>query len=277
MKTRDPAVAGTFYPATRDAIEKMIFNILKEESTNINIELASKDIIGAIVPHAGYKYSGYEAVHVFEILHQANRSYDTVIILNPNHHGYGPAVATDEHDNWKTPLGEIMLDQNMIENLAIPKSEIAHQYEHAGEVILPFLQIFLSGDFKIIPISFLKQDPEQAVELAERIAAVNQDLKKKILMIASSDFSHYLPPEEGAEKDKKIIDAILSLDLRKMYSEIISTNASVCGYGPIMTLMHYAKINFAKPVARLLKFGNSGKLSPSDSVVDYASLLFYNN
>ncbi len=277
MKTREPAVAGTFYPANRGAIEKLIYGILKEESTHIDKELSAKNIFGAIVPHAGYNYSGYEAVHVFEILHRANHSFDTIIILNPNHHGYGPALATDEHDKWKTPLGEITLDKAMIENLEIPRSRIAHQYEHAGEVILPFLQLFLPGDFKIIPISILKQDPEHAMDLAERIKSVSKNTKKKILVIASSDFSHYVAPKIGEKIDKKIIEAILSLDLQKVYSEIFSTDASVCGYGPIMTLMHFANINFANPVARLLKFGNSAKRIPADSVVDYASLLFYSD
>jgi AmmeMemoRadiSam system protein B len=275
MNIREPAVAGSFYPADRHGVNELIRRISSKELPEINTGLARREIIGAIVPHAGYIYSGYEAIHVFEILHLSSRIFDTIIIINPNHHGYGPPMATDENTQWKTPLGLVQVDFEMADALEIPRSSDSHRFEHSGEVMLPFLQFFLGYDFKIVPISMLRQDHEQAVQLSEKISRANVILKKRILVLASSDFSHFVSPEVGARTDRIIIDAILSMNAQSVYREIRETQASVCGYGPIMTLIDYANRNFSKPCCKLLKFGNSGKTDPSDRVVDYASFLFF--
>lgn len=278
MKTRKPAVAGSFYPSSTSKLTEMLDELLVTEKSKIKGELSNKKILGGIVPHAGYKYSGCESVHFFEILHQDFKVFfDTIFILNPNHHGYGPEIAVDENDYWETPLGNVPLDNEMINALAFPVSAEAHKLEHSGEVILPFLQKFLDYDFKIIPISFLRQDPEKSIEIAERIIEVNEIQNKKILLIASSDFSHYVTPEVGEKKDKKIIETILKLDVGGVFDIINKTNATVCGCGPIMTLMHYVKTMSEKPEAKLLCFGNSAKSHKALEVVDYASILFYEN
>lgn len=278
MKTRKPAVAGSFYPSSTSKLTEMLDELLVTEKSKIKGELSNKKILGGIVPHAGYKYSGCESVHFFEILHQDFKVFfDTIFILNPNHHGYGPEIAVDENDYWETPLGNVPLDIEMINALAFPVSAEAHKLEHSGEVILPFLQKFLDYDFKIIPISFLRQDPEKSIEIAERIIEVNEIQNKKILLIASSDFSHYVTPEVGEKKDKKIIETILKLDVGGVFDIINKTNATVCGCGPIMTLMHYVKTLSEKPEAKLLCFGNSAKSHKALEVVDYASILFYEN
>lgn len=276
MKTREPAVAGTFYPASSSELTKVLDDLLEIEKSKIKNELSNKKILGGIVPHAGYKYSGCESIHFFEILHQDFKVFfDTIFILNPNHHGYGPEIAIDEHDSWNTPLGTVPLDKDMVDALAFPLSSDAHKYEHSGEVILPFLQKFLDYDFKIVPISYLRQDPVKSKEVAERIIEVNQTLNRKILLIASSDFSHYVTPEVGEKKDKKIIDKILKLDVEGVFNEIYDSNASVCGCGPIMTVMHYVKRTSDNPEVKLLCFGNSAKSHHAYEVVDYASILFY--
>lgn len=276
MKTREPAVAGTFYPASSSDLTRVLDDLLVTEKDNIKKELSAKKILGGIVPHAGYKYSGCESIHFFEILHQDFKVFfDTIFILNPNHHGYGPEIAVDENDSWNTPLGTVSLDMEMIDALAFPLSSDAHKYEHSGEVILPFLQKFLDYNFKIVPISYLRQDPVKSKEVAERIIEVNDILNKKILLIASSDFSHYVTPEVGEKKDKKVIDKILKLDVEGVFNEIYNTNATVCGCGPIMTVMHYVKKTSMNPEVKLLCFGNSAKSHDAHEVVDYASILFY--
>jgi AmmeMemoRadiSam system protein B len=276
MKTREPAVAGTFYPSSTTELAKMLDDLLATEKSKIRNELSNKKILGGIVPHAGYKYSGCESIHFFEILHQDFKVFfDTIFILNPNHHGYGPEIAVDDNDSWITPLGTVAVDMEMVEALAFPKSSDAHKFEHSGEVILPFLQKFLDYEFKIVPISYLRQDPEKSIEIADRILEVNRVLNKKILLIASSDFSHYVSPEIGEKKDKKVIDKILKLDVEGVFKEIKRINATVCGYGPIMTLMHYVKKIGLDPEVKLLCFGNSAKSHKAFEVVDYASILFH--
>ena len=276
MKTREPAVAGTFYPSSSNELTKMLDDLLSVEKTKIKEELTDKKILGGIVPHAGYKYSGYESVQFFEVLHQDFKVfYDTIIILHPNHHGIGPEIAVDENDSWMTPFGEVPLDSVMRDALALPVSSEAHKFEHSGEVIVPFLQKFLDYNFKILPISYLRQDPEKSKEIAKRIIEINKLLKRKLLLLASSDFSHYIDPAIGEKKDKKIIDRILELDIEGVFSEIRNTNATVCGCGPIMTLMYYVLMTAENPEVKLLSFGNSAKGYKSSEVVDYASIIFH--
>jgi len=278
MKTREPRVSGTFYPSSQEELSHKLEELLIEEKEKIDLELANKTIIGGIVPHAGYQYSGCESIHFYEILHQDFQVFfDTVIILNPNHHGYGPEIAIDGNDSWKTPLGTVMLDTEFINGLAMPRSTEAHDYEHSGEVQLPFLQKFLEYEIKIVPISYLRQDPEKSIEIAERIIEINKVQKKNLLIIASSDFSHYVSPDIGERKDRIIIEKILSLDVEGVFNEINNLNASVCGCGPIMTLMHYVSKISEDPKVKLLCFGNSAKSKLATEVVDYASIIFYEN
>lgn len=276
MKIREPAVAGTFYPGNSSGLNDFMDQILSSEKDKINSSLSKKKILGGIVPHAGYRYSGSEAMHFFEILHQDFRVfYDTVFILHPNHHGYGPEIAIDDNDFWKSPFGSVPIDAETRDALALPVSSDAHKYEHAGEVILPFLQKFMDYEFKILPISYLRQDPEISIVVAERIIEVNRILNKHILLIASTDFSHYISPDIGEKKDRKVLEKILNLNLKEMFNEIKQSNVSVCGYGPIMTLIHYVKKISNAPHAELLCFGNSAKNHKATEVVDYASVLFY--
>jgi MEMO1 family protein len=277
MKIRPPAVAGSFYPGNRAAIHTLIDQILAKESPEIDRSLSSKKIIGAVVPHAGYMFSAYQAVHFFEILKNSERQFDTFFIINPNHTGYGSNTALDDNDLWETPLGKIEIDKSFYRYLNFTESSLAHKYEHSGEVMLPLLQQFLSYPFKIVPVTMSRQDTQTAKIIATSIYNANKILKKKICIIASSDFSHFVKPEKGKTLDSFVINAILKLDTDTIYHEVKDKQISVCGFGPIMTLIEYAKLDSENPVAKLLKYGNSGEIVPSDEVVDYASVLVYEN
>jgi len=234
-----------------------------------------KQIIGAVVPHAGYMFSGYQAVHFFEILRNSQEKFDTVFIINPSHTGMGNKISLDTNTHWETPLGISEIDEDFIQNLNIPISEDAHSYEHSGEVVLPFLQHFLDYDFKILPITIKWQDFENANKVANEIFKVNQKLNKKILILASSDFSHQVQADIGKKYDDLVINQITNFNSKKVEEIIRKKNISVCGYGPIMSLIEYSKLRVENPKSKLLRYGNSGEVMPSDSVVDYASILFY--
>jgi len=120
-----------------------------------------------------------------------------------------------------------------------------------------------------------RQDNQNAKIIAASIFNANKILKKKICIIASSDFSHFVEPDEGKKLDSFVIDAILNLDTESVYYEVRNKNITVCGYGPIMTLIEYSKLVTENPVAKILKIGNSGEVIPSDEVVDYVSVLIY--
>jgi AmmeMemoRadiSam system protein B len=275
MLTRPPVVAGSFYPGTKKEIDSLLDRIFLHEKQHIQTSLSAEDLIGAVVPHAGYIFSAYEAVHVFEIISKSKVKYDTFFIINPNHTGYGLEIEVDSSEIWETPLGSVGIDKDFADNLDLPVSETAQMREHSAEVMLPFLQKWLTYPFKIVPICIMRQNPLTSMEIAEKIYKTNQHLKRKIFIIASSDFSHYVDPEKGKEKDTLVLNEIEKLDSRHLYDTVIRNRISVCGYGPIMTLIEYAKLVSAEPQTKILARGNSGKTMPSASVVDYVSVLFY--
>ena len=275
MKVRLPAVAGRFYPGTAAEIRSTLGQILLHEKDKINYSLSGEKIIGGISPHAGYMFSAYQAVHLFEILKRSEQQFDTFIIINPNHTGYGAEISVDENEAWETPLGIVPVDSDFQAELGFTVSSLAHQYEHSGEVMVPMLQYFLDYEFKILPVTMSHQNVENAVLIANAIFKTNKFLKKNICIIASSDFSHYIHPDEGRRLDGFVINEILKLNSVGVYREIKEKNISACGFGPIMTLIEYSKLTAENPKAEILKIGHSGEVIPSEEVVDYVSMLFY--
>ncbi|MCD4731059.1 MAG: AmmeMemoRadiSam system protein B [Bacteroidales bacterium] len=275
MKTRQAAVAGKFYPGSSDELSKQLAQILQKEKPNIDLSLCKRQIIGAVVPHAGYMYSAYQAIHFFEILKHSQQQFDTFFIINPNHTGYGAEISLDENDYWQTPFGKIEIDNDFYDFLDFSESADAHKFEHSGEVMLPLLQYSLNYPFKIVPITLTRQNPANARFIAQNIVKANNVLNKNICVIASSDFSHFVDPSEGKQLDNYVIEEILKLNSEGVYQQVKDKNISVCGYGPIMTLIEYAKILTEKPLVKILKIGHSGEVIPSREVVDYVSILFY--
>ncbi|MGM0407663.1 MAG: AmmeMemoRadiSam system protein B [Bacteroidota bacterium] len=274
MSTRKSVVAGKFYPAEKDEVIHQIEEIREKELSQINLKFKNNTIIGGVVPHAGYMFSAYQAIHFFEIVKQSQKKYETVVIINPNHTGMGHEMAFDSNDFWETPLGKVEVDTDFGQKLGIPISDIEQRNEHSGEVMIPFLQHFLDYSFKIAPITLSHQSFKNAKFLAGRIKDVVDLTDKKILIIASSDFSHFLTPAQGKERDAYVIENILKLNSVAVEKVIKEKNISVCGYGPIMTLMEYAKLVSVKPKVDILKTGHSGEIIPSSEVVDYISILF---
>lgn len=275
MRVRKAAVAGKFYPSQGKELVEMLENILEKEKQNIKIELAQHKIIGGVVPHAGYMFSAYQAVHFFEILKQNASPIETVIILNPNHNGFGPEIATDINDYWSTPLGNVPLDKEFIKYLNIPSAEIAHRFEHSAEVMLPLLQYFLPFPIKIVPISLARQTFISSVKLADSIVKANETLYKRIVIIASTDFSHYLSPEIGKQLDNLVVEEIVKMNTQAIEQKVKQHSISMCGYGPVMTLIEYTKRVSAHPQIEILKRGHSGEIIQSKEVVNYISALVY--
>lgn len=274
MKIREAKVAGKFYPASENEIRHQLDHIKAKEEKSIAYELANHQIAGGVVPHAGHMFSGYEAVHFFEILSRAKIKPETIVIVNPNHTGIGAELAIDNHDKWKTPLGEISLDTELRDMLPFPGSSREQEFEHSAEVMVPFIQHFLGAAVSILPITMSVQNYNYASALAVAIKEAAEKIDREIILIASSDFSHFLTPEKGYELDQLVVDAILDQDPIAVEHVVRKHNISVCGFGPIMTLMEYAKLKAAKEI-KILKRGHSGEVIPSNEVVDYLSILFF--
>jgi MEMO1 family protein len=275
MSVRHATVAGSFYPDAPEAISHLLDQVVRQEQKNFRSKIQPKEVIGGIVPHAGYIYAANEAVHFFHFLRNASATYDTILILNPCHYNADADISLDSNDVWETPAGQVPVDTEFMRFLDIPISEVAQEREHSAEVILPYLQFFLKYKFKIVPISMLKQSYKCASSLAEKIYKANQVLKRKIAIIASSDFSHQVKPEVGFYNDNLVINRILNNSIRGLYDTIHENSISVCGYGPIMTLMFYSRMINPSYKVEILARGDSSKSSESELVVDYVSALFY--
>lgn len=275
MSSRIPSVAGSFYPGSEPALTRLLEDLYRSEEKKIGRVDPAATLIGGVVPHAGYVYSGYEAMHFFHFLKNPERRYDTFVIVNPNHTGMGEDVEADAHDSWESPLGSVPLDTEFIRALELPVARRAQQKEHSAEVMLPFLQYVLDYPFRIAPVCMLRQDPDSARLVAERIRSAQQRLDRKILLIASSDFSHYVEPEFGRQQDDLVLEQVRRLDTGALYAAVRKHNISVCGYGPIMSLIDYAGLVTKNPKTTVLARGNSGKSGRPGPVVDYVSILFH--
>lgn len=273
--TRKTAVAGQFYPEDPRELKDLLDKVYEEEKGDIDLELADKKLIGGVSPHAGYMFSAYQAVHLFEIIRHHKQQFDTFFIINPNHSGMGNDMAYDSNDYWESPLGDVEVDKGFAEYLGLPVSRVEEQREHSGEVIVPMLQYFLEYPFKIAPVTMTMQNHSNARKLAKAIHDAGQQLDKNILLIASSDFSHFVSPQIGREKDQYVLNKIEQMDAKGVEQVIREKHISVCGYGPIMALMEYARLVSQNPRASILKKGCSGDVIPSNEVVDYVSIMLH--
>ncbi len=275
MKTRKTVFEGQFYPEKADELITLINTIEEAESADIDTTHADKEIIGGIVPHAGYEYSGYEALHFFSNIKKSNQQFNTVVILNPDHQGMSEAISVDSHDSWDSPLGEVKVDTEFAKALGLPLVP-SHFAEHSAEVVVPLLQYFLKQEFRILPITISEQTVENARTVARVLHDYVNERGKKILVVASSDFSHFETAEKGKALDDLVAEKIIQLDVEGVYNVINKKDISVCGYGPIMALMEYSKLACSHPSVHLLSQGNSAKRYPSDDVVGYISMIFRN-
>ncbi len=275
MNIRKPAVSGRFYPGNRDELINLLHSIHLKEEKKFMTDFTPPSIIGGICPHAGYVYSGYHAMHLFEIIKRHPEPIDTLIIIHPNHNGVGAEIALDESEAWETPLGTIMLDHELMDQMQFPKDSLAHKFEHSAEIMVPLIQYKIPYEVKIVPIAMTRQIPELARLMATRIYDANKVVKRKLFIIASSDFSHYVSPDHGNKMDQMVIDEIITFDTEGVYQAVKKNNISVCGFGPIMTLMEYSRKVVKYPEVKILRRGHSGEIHPSREVVDYITMLFF--
>ncbi|MCM8795504.1 MAG: AmmeMemoRadiSam system protein B, partial [Candidatus Omnitrophica bacterium] len=253
IKVRQPAVAGQFYPSSPKALRENIQYLIDNSVSKI-------EAIACMLPHAGYMYSGRVAAQTLSHL----KVKDKIILLGPNHTGYGVPFSIMAEGSWQMPFGEIKIDsflaKHILKNSSFLEEDIsAHIYEHSLEVELPILQYFKS-DFSIVPIVLLSDELSALKKIGEEIAKVIKelDLKNSTLIVASSDMTHYEPQAQAQKKDREAINAILELNEDKLMQKIHDLNISMCGYAPTITMLSLAKSLGAKG-AKLVKYQTSGE------------------
>jgi MEMO1 family protein len=274
MKIRKPAVSGMFYAGTARELEGQIEWCYKHELGPGAIPRVNskglREIVAIVVPHAGYYYSGPVAAHAYKEIAD-DGIFDTAVILGPNHTGYGYPVSLWAGAGWSTPFGDVEINKKLAQRLlggVIRADETAHIHEHSIEVQLPWLQ-YLYKKVKIVPITMLAQDIETARAVGKAIARAGDNL----IIIASSDLTHYEPHSVAMEKDRSIIEAIVALDEEELYERCEKLDCTMCGYGPVASAIVAAKEMKAQKVS-LLKYATSGDTSGDFSrVVGYGSIV----
>ncbi len=279
-KVRQPCQAGAFYEGTAESLRRQIRNCFLHELGPRKLPDVTKsdlrNIMGLVCPHAGYAFSGPVAAHAYYKLALDGKP-DVVVILGPNHTGYGSPLAVMSEGFWRTPLGDVKIDTEIAnkivrESRIVDVDESAHRFEHSIEVQLPFLQYLYGSQFKIVPICFLMQDLDSVKEVGRAVSSVL--MGKNAVVIASSDMTHYEPQERALENDMMAIRTIESMNEDMFYSTVEKRGISACGYGPIAGLITAAKTMGAKE-AKLLCYKTSGDvIGDYSSVVGYAAMYF---
>lgn len=261
MSVRQPVVAGQFYPAQRDQLEREVCRYIS--SASVPAELGT--VRAVIAPHAGYVYSGTTAGYAFKSLEQHSSKKCTVFLMGPAHRVPVNGVALGDYSALRTPLGEAPVAvervQEMLERSSLyTRAPEAHAPEHSLEVAVPFLQIALS-DFQLIPMLFGQADPRKVGDdLAVRVG-------KDDLIVVSSDLSHFYPDNAARELDHVFLDAVLNSNERE------AMKGEACGLAPVRALMRVAERRGWRP--HLLDYRTSADTAGDTSrVVGYAALAY---
>jgi AmmeMemoRadiSam system protein B len=263
---RKAAVAGYFYPGNAYELSRMI-------APMVDPRAKKEKALAVVSPHAGYVYSGPIAGAVFSSVVLP----ETFVILAPSHRPIRSTLALMNDGEWETPLGTVPVASDLA-NLIIEASKVikkdpaAHAEEHSLEVQLPFLQ-HLMQQFSFVPINISHAASfEDLEDLGNAVASGILDSKKDVLIIASTDMSHYVSREEAKKKDSMAIQQILNLSPRGLYDIVRSEDISMCGFQPVTAALIAAKALGAKK-AELIKYATSGdRTGDYREVVGYAGL-----
>lgn len=262
---RQPAVAGQFYPGTAPRLRA-------ELTTYVSYAPVRKNVIGVISPHAGYMYSGSVAGHLFGLIHVP----ETVVILGPNHHGVGAAAALYPPGEWMTPLGAVPIDAPLAELVRqhaplVREDATAHLYEHSLEVQVPFLQ-HVQPEVSIVPICLGFNDIASCQALGTGLARAVAAYGQPVLIVASSDMTHYESADNARRKDNLALHEVLSLNPEGLVTTCRNHGITMCGVIPSAVMLR-AALELGATRAVLEKYATSGDVTGDQrQVVAYAAV-----
>jgi AmmeMemoRadiSam system protein B len=258
---RTPAVAGQFYPSQAERLRDFLEDAVPPSQDPFTA-------VGVVSPHAGYVYSGKIAGAVFSKIDVP----DTALLLGPNHTGLGTAASVMSRGAWATPLGPVAIDEDLADAVKascpiVEEDSLAHAQEHSLEVQLPFLR-HCNPRVRFVPIAFMLQGYDEIQEVGLALADVLRDWPGRVLIVASSDMTHYEPHDMAKEKDAKAIEKVLALDARGLLDTTKRHGISMCGVIPTAVLLCAARKLGATTYA------TSGEVSGDySSVVGYAGMV----
>lgn len=264
---RLPAVAGQFYPADGEKLRSLIADLSYQVA-----EVKTCRALAAVVPHAGYVYSGAVAAQTFKRLDIP----PVVVVIGPNHHGTGADLSLMREGCWRMPMGEVNINCALADNLLAGEmfrdDYTAHLREHSIEVQIPFLQYFTS-ELEIVPICAAYISYAQCYRAGEELARAIRAWSQPVLMVASTDMTHYESRNTASRKDSLALDCIERLDPEALYATVIREQISMCGFIPV-TIVLTAAVLLGASQAELVRYSDSGEVSGDiEQVVGYAGLV----
>lgn len=267
---RKSALAGSWYPGDPHTLRSDIISYIRHVPDLPRPE----NVIGMIVPHAGYAYSGQVAAYAYQaVLHT---TYDAIIIVSPSHRVPFRGVSVIKRGGFETPLGIVPVDGELADSIMIESSLVAeipstHLKEHSIEIQLPFLQCIFK-DFSFVPLMMGSQDRQMCVNLAAAIGKVVGE--RRVLIIGSSDLSHFHSYDAAQSQDIRALGYLERMDAEGFLNGLRAGEFEACGGGPAaVTLM--TALNLGATDATLLKYANSGDVTGDrDSVVGYGAVIF---
>jgi len=265
---RRPAVAGMFYSGDKSSLLSEIRRIMPPAQSRL-------PCIGAVVPHAGYIYSGAIAGELYSQIEIS----DTVVILAPNHRGPLVPFAVSPDDEWLTPLGNVRVDTQFAGELMkispyATEDAAPHLHEHSVEVQVPFLQFF-NPNVQIVPVLIAEDDPDVLIEFGGQLADCITASGRPVLIIASSDMTHFETATSARTRDNLALARILELDAAGLHSVVRREKITMCGVSAT-TAMLAAAAKLGASSAELVRYGNSGDVTGDySSVVAYAAVKIY--
>ncbi len=264
--------AGTgWYPGNKKELTGELGSYMKGARTGVQAE-----VYGIVSPHAGYFYSGPVAAVAYKNIQ--GKEYDVVVVIGPSHYHGFRGVSIDTMAGRKTPLGTVLFDTELAHDLIEYSDEIisdprAHSQEHSVEVQVPFLQYVLK-DFQLVEIVMGSQDYAICETLSDAI--VKSTRGKRVLVVASSDLSHYHSQKDAERLDNLVVEAVASFDPEMLNQRLTTDSCEACGGGPIVTTM-LAAGKLGATAAKPLMYATSGTTSGdySRGVVGYLAAAFY--
>ncbi|OYT29995.1 AmmeMemoRadiSam system protein B [Thermoplasmatales archaeon ex4572_165] len=291
---RKATVSGMFYDAGEIELNNQIKTCFFSENgpgTILERNIKKQQLKGVIVPHAGYPFSGSIAAYAYDLILDAGFA-DVFIIIGPNHSGMGSGVAMSSKGSWETPLGNIPVDEEIVQRITggiiDPDDHTMKYQENSIEVQLPFLQYISKGKpFSIVPIAMIMQDYETARDIGIQLADAIQKEKRNVILIASTDFSHEgitygrMSPRNSKvneyvyKQDTSVIEMIKKMNPAGLIDTVDKNNISMCGSGPVAAVLTASK-KLGSSSVELLKYGTSYDVHPDSSAcVGYASFAIY--
>lgn len=268
---RRPAVAGSWYPESAPAIVEEVEGYL----AGVEPSVRPDGLVALVSPHAGLRYSGPVAAHGYSLLR--GRSGLTAILVGPSHRYAYKGVALWSRGAFETPLGSAPIDEALAAALMAADPEWivdgrrAHQEEHSLEMQLPFLQ-HLVADLRLVPCLMGSQSRQEVDALATALAKTIPGADRPVLLVASSDLSHYNPAPIANQMDALVVDDVARLDPERLMTRLEQSQEHACGGGPMVAVMKAAR-ELGAQRSSVLRYADSGDAGERDKsrVVGYLS------